>query len=98
MPIKSNYDRVIITLAYDQPYIYLLWYGNYSPREITNTGEFSKGFENVEFRQVDWKEDKNFTRTLLIGTPDEIPQSEAIWSINFLDGTPAFLAAESQVQ
>ncbi len=91
---KPNYKNVIITTAYDQPYIYVLWYGKYSPKNWVNNGEYGKGFDGFEFRPVKWDEDKQLTDTLLVGTPDEIKDKhKVIWSVNFLDGTPAFIAA-----
>jgi len=97
MPLKDNYQQIIITTAYDQPYIYLLWYGQYSPRQITNNGEFAKGFQNFKFREIDWATDPKLENTLLIAAPHEIKQKATpIWQVDFLDGTPAFLAVESK--
>lgn len=93
MPRKSNWDKIVITNSYDQPYIYTLWYGNYSPKIWTNDGEFANRFDNFEFRSIHWREDIHLKNTLLIGTPNEIKEkNKTIWSVNFLDGSPAFLA------
>ncbi len=97
MSQKDKYDRIIITNSYDQPYIYMLWYGKYSPKTWVNDGEFAKRFDKFEFRIINWEEDRKFTNTLLIGSPDEIKdKTKAIWSVNFLDGTPAFLGADTK--
>jgi len=97
MKEKDKYNKVIITTSYDQPYIYTLWYGKYSPRQWQNDGEFAKRFDIFEFRSIKWEEDKNLPNTLLIGTSDEIKGKDHIlWSINFLDNSPAFLATKSE--
>jgi len=86
----------IITTAYDQPYIYFLWYGGYSPKNQFNTGEFNKSFDNFIFREVFWHQDKKLEKTLIIASPQEVKEPlDPIWSVNFLDGSPAFLAFES---
>ena len=97
MARKDKYDKVIITTTYDQPYIFVLWYGNYSPRQITNPGEFAKGFDKFEFRLIKWSEDRNLANTLLIESPEEVADDQkVIWQTDFLDNTPAFLADESE--
>src|SRR3989344_1397321 len=95
MSSKDNYDKIIITTEYDQPYIYFLWYGNYDPKTWVNDGEFAKRFDKFEFRSINWDTDRQLPDTLLIGNPREIPIDKVLWRINFLDDTPAFVAAET---
>lgn len=90
MSSKDNYDKVIITTEYDQPYIYFLWYGNYDPKTWVNDGEFAKHFGKFEFRSIS-AGDLNLDNALLVGSPKEIKIPNSLWQINFLDGTPAFV-------
>ncbi len=92
MPVKDNYDKIIITTEYDQPYIYFLWYGNYDPKTWVNDGEFAKRFDNFEFRSPHWDSDKFIPNALIVGAPKEINLDQKLWSIDFLDGIPAFVA------
>jgi 4-amino-4-deoxy-L-arabinose transferase-like glycosyltransferase len=95
MATKDQYDKIIVTTEYDQPYIYFLWYGNYDPKVWINDGEFAKRFDKFEFRSINWDTDRQLPDTFLIGNPREIPIDKVLWRINFLDDTPAFVAAET---
>ncbi len=96
MPQKEHYNRVIVTTVYDQPYIYFLAFGEYDPRLWVNDGEFYKGFDNFEFRKINFKEDKKLKNTLLVGGPEEIPPTDSFEQIKFLDGSPAFVIAPTR--
>jgi hypothetical protein len=77
--------KVIITSPEESPYIYLLFYGSYNPaayqQEATRYPLSRDGFTDVSefgrfsFRPIDWGRDIGLPNTLLITTPDEIPQS-----------------------
>jgi len=87
---REKYQKIIVTTAYDQPYIYFLFYTRF-PKIIFNNGEFYKGFANLEFRPIDWDKDNKLNGVLLIGTGDEIPNnSDVVKEINFLNGKNAF--------
>jgi len=96
--IEDNYQKVIITYAYDQPYIYFLFYNQTDPswyQRTWNGGEIqreNREFGKYEFRKIDWQRDSKLSKTLLVGTPTEIPQgAEGLLSeIKFLDGSVAF--------
>ena len=94
----SQVDKIIMTYAYDQPHVFVLFYGKIDPawyqaqvagvevkRELREFGKY-------EFRRIDWAKDQFLTHTLLIGTPGEIPDSATgkVADIRFLDGTVAF--------
>lgn len=85
-----NYQKIIVTTAYDQPYIYFLFYQR--PLKVAiNNGEFFKGFANLEFRPISWEDDNKLNNVLLIGTAAEIPDNDKIVKeINFLDDKTAF--------
>ena len=87
---KDKYNKVIVTTAYDQPYIYFLFYQQ--PLKImVNNGEYYKGFDNLQFRPINWEEDSKMNNVLLIGTEEEIPLNDkVIKEIKFLNGQTAF--------
>lgn len=96
--LEPNYNRIIVTYRYDQPYIYFLFYEKIDPvwyQKNWGGGEIKRAersFGRYEFRNIDWEKDSKLPNTLLVGTPGEIPEkaSRIIKQINFLDGTPAF--------
>jgi hypothetical protein len=87
-PIEGNYRKIIITTAWDQPYIYFLFYKKYDPRVWINNGAFNRGFDRYEFRRIIWAEDRKLPNTLLVGSSGEIPEGEpgTIKVIPFPDG------------
>lgn len=95
---EKYYDKIIVTYRYDQPYIYFLFYQQIDPawyQKNWGDGEIKRAerkFGKYEFRSIDWEKDSKLTRTLLVGTPVEIPQDATgmIKQINFLDGSVAF--------
>ncbi len=98
----DNYERVIVTYAYDQPYVYFLFYGNIDPSWYQNNwgeGEINRNtrkFGKFEFRNIDWSRDSQLYRTLLVGTSGEIPEGSPglIREIKFPDGRVAFRIVE----
>ena len=95
MVVKDDYQKIIITTEYDQPHIYFLWYGNYDPALWVNDGEFAKRFDKFEFRSINWDQNRQIPDTLLIGSPKEINPETNLWRVDFLDGTPAFVARKT---
>lgn len=91
---KDNYKKILVTTSYDQPYIYLLWYGNYDPKLWVNDGEFNKRFDKFEFKKIDKLDTQYPENMLIIGTPLEIPGGNLKWRIDYPDGKAAFLATE----
>lgn len=98
----DDYDRVIVTYVYDQPYVYFLFYGHIDPawyQKNWGEGEINRNarrFGKFEFRNIDWSRDSQLSRTLLIGTADEIPEGSSglIREIKFPDGRVAFRIVE----
>lgn len=86
--LEDQYDQIIITTAYDQPYIYFLYYKKYDPRIWVNNGEFNKFFDKYQFRKINWSQDRKLKNTLLVGEPLEIPSAEPgiIDRISFPEG------------
>ncbi|MDQ3098204.1 MAG: glycosyltransferase family 39 protein [bacterium] len=75
-PLENQYDKIVITPAFDQPYIYFLYYKQYDPRIWINNGEFNRGFDKYEFRTPYWAEDRKLHNTLLVGEMMGIPEGE----------------------
>lgn len=96
--VESNFDKVIVTYQYDQPYIYFLYYNQIDPSWYQNNwgvGEIKRAersFGKYEFRSINWEKDKNLKNVLFVGTPSEIPKetSNTISEIKFPDGSSAF--------
>ena len=97
--VKKNYDqynKIIISTKLEQPYIFFLFYLKYDPKKYLEEGGTATGgfagtrneFANFEFRQIDFKKEKVGSKTLLIGTPGELPE-RVIKTIYYLDGTEA---------
>lgn len=93
---------ILVTYAYDQPYVYFLFYDRIDPSWYQN--EWNKNeiqrdirvFGKYQFRKLDWSKDSQLTDTLLVGTPDEIPAqtSGLVKEINYPDGSVAFRIVE----
>lgn len=101
--VEAQYDKIIVTYRYDQPYIYYLFYGRVDPSwyqknwDYLGNGKIERDRRIIgkyEFRNIDWENDKILENALLVGTPDEIPfVPKMIKEVRFLDGTVAFRIA-----
>ena len=95
MMVKSeeeNYDKIVVTNYYDQPYIFFLFYNQQDPLYYVNSGIDYLGFGKYEFRRINWNKDQNLEKTLLVGTGEEIPAKAGPirGEILFPDGEVAF--------
>jgi 4-amino-4-deoxy-L-arabinose transferase-like glycosyltransferase len=96
--IRGNFDKIIITYRYDQPYIFFLFYDKIDPswyQKNWGAGEIrraERNFGKYEFRNINWETDSRLNNVLIVGTPAEIPEGSGylIKEIHFLDGSPAF--------
>src|SRR3989344_3070782 len=93
---ESQVSRVVMTYAYDQPHVFLLFYLPVDPawyQRQWSGGEVlreQRGFAKYEFRRIKWAEDQYKTDTLFIGTPEEIPDTAGeVAHVTFLDGSIA---------
>lgn len=88
LAVEKNYDRIYVTNAYDQPYIYFLFYGRVSP-VIKNSGYFYAGFDKYEF-SVGTADLKG----LYVLSPKDAPPNGykliVLDTVSFPDGTAAF--------
>lgn len=102
---ENQYEKVVITDKYDQPYILLLFYKKYdpsiyqpqailSPRDKFNFGTV-RNFDNYQFRTINSEEIGNSPGVLFIGTPLEIPKGIRVLDmVKFPNGEPAFIFVE----
>jgi hypothetical protein len=97
--LEDNYDRVIMTYIYDQPYIYYLFYNKIDPSwyqknwDTNGNGQvdrFSRKIGKYEFRNINFISDEKLPKTLLIGTEQEIPVAAPLREIRFPDGRIAY--------
>lgn len=106
---KDKYDRVIVSLRADMPYIFWLFYSKYPPqRYIAGGGTISGGFadernhfDKYEFRNFDYNSLTKTERLLLVGVHQEIikdfpPDANFVKSIYNLDGSVALKIAENR--
>ena len=102
---EAKFDRVIMTYFYDQPYIYYLFYNKIDPLWYQKNWDYNKNGETdrfkrvigkYTFRNIEYSKDINIRKTLLIGTPEEIPNNAHIIKIiKFPDGKTAFKIVET---
>jgi len=103
--LKDNYDEIIFSPILGRAYIYVLWYGKYSPEMFWNEGKVVRdafGFYNVEgFGKYRFIPPLNYKsmpgrKVLFVGGVGEIPAgSNIIESINYLDGSTSFVVADN---
>lgn len=97
--LENNYDKVVMSYKYDQPYIYYLfyrkidpaWYQSYWQEEgYRYSNRFSKKIGKYEFRNINYTEDKNLQNALIIAAPGEVNGGNRIGEIKYLDGKVAY--------
>lgn len=98
--VESKYDKIVMTYAYDQPYIYYLFYNEIDPSWYQKDwklegskleSRFSRSIGKYEFRNIDFSKDSKTPNTLLVGTPSEISSDKnVIKKIYYPDGKVAY--------
>ncbi len=99
---ENQVDKIIMTYAYDQPHIYVLFYHQIDPawyQSQWHGGEvkrFERTVGKYSFRPIVWDQDKNLTNVLLIGTPSELPDTAVniVNDIRYPNGEIAFRIAK----
>ncbi len=92
----NKYDKIIVSTNLEQPNMFFLFYLKYDPKKYLEEGGTASGgfavhrnkFAKFEFRPIDTKSEKFDSKTLLIGTPGELPGG-ALKTIYYLDGKEA---------
>lgn len=99
---KYNYDKVLVSLNVDMPYIFWLFYSQYPPVKYlgeggTVSGGFEDGrnhFDKYEFRNFNYNKLPRDQKLLLVSVPKDFPpEAEIIRTIYYLDGTEALKIA-----
>ncbi|HCC08687.1 TPA: hypothetical protein DEP81_01755 [Candidatus Woesebacteria bacterium] len=96
----DNYDHIIITDRYDQPYILIAFFTNYPPEKLQQDIVYSTpdkyGFSTgrklgkYEFRAINYEEDKNLPNSLLISAEEKVDDSKVINTIKSPSGDTMF--------
>ncbi len=87
--IESQYENIVVTNRYDQPYILFLFYQQFSPAKFQGdhvlTARDNFGFSTVtsfdkyRFQEINFDEIRpNYPNSLIIGTDKEIPDEANI--------------------
>ncbi len=81
----ANYDKIVMTDTYGQPYIYYLFYSHYPPAKYQQQAKLEqnsvdvgsvKKIDNIEFRHIYWPGDRGMKNSLFIGTKEELPDQD----------------------
>lgn len=102
--LALKYDTIYFTSVYGRPYIYVAWYGDFTPQEFWTQIDQKRdamGFYNVDrlgkYRFVDDLPAVLLPHTLVVMPQEKIPRgTKVLDTITFLDGKPAFVIAETQ--
>ncbi len=97
----SNFDKIVITDRYDQPYILTLFFTGFNPSQfqadhvLTPRDNFGfstvERFSKFEFKPIKWDNMAEYHNALIITSPEEAPAGiSPIKTINFPNGKPAF--------
>lgn len=84
-PVVENYDKVVFTQVYGQPYIYWLFYTKYNPADYQKQSRLTENsvgdvgqvehLDNIQFRNFHWLSDIN-VGDLFIGDETSLHQSD----------------------
>lgn len=87
----NNYDKIIVSDRYDQPYILMAFFLHYPPqtlqKELVMTPRDKFGFSTVrkfgkfEFRAVNYDQDKLLPNTLIIAADEGVDDKRVIHTI-----------------
>ncbi|PIS09388.1 hypothetical protein COT75_01780 [Candidatus Beckwithbacteria bacterium CG10_big_fil_rev_8_21_14_0_10_34_10] len=88
---ENEVEKIIITLEYGQPHIFIQFYQKLKPLEI-----WQEKLGKYQFREINWQKDKNLSKVLLVATPKEVPlesippRAKIEKEIYFPDGSVSF--------
>lgn len=102
---EKDYNNIVITDRYDQPYILTLFYKQYDPAKyqpqavLSERDKFNfgtvKSFDKYRFEKTDYLDIKKHKDTLYIVTPEEAGDNIVIDKVLFPNGDVAFLFVRS---
>lgn len=98
-PRLGNYSEVIVTTAYDQPYIYFAFYLPVDPKEYQKIADSGPNImANILFRPIKPEFDLSVPNSLVVMEPEVTPADAVIdHQIFFPDGSVAFNLLETKV-
>lgn len=100
--VKDQYERILVSIRLQQPYIFWLYYLKYDPVKYLKEGGTVSGsweeernkFANFEFTTFDYATMQD-GRTLFVGLPNEfLPGTQKLKTIYDLDGKEAIWIVE----
>lgn len=98
---KNEYGKIVFSNRehLSQSYMFFLFWSRYDPAVYlaqggTKTGGFEKphAFDRFEFRPIDWRSDRNLTKTLFLGNMHEFFSVEPMKEFQYLDGKVGVVA------
>lgn len=102
---EGQFDKVVITDKYDQPYILTLFYKAYDPVKyqpqavLSERDKFNFGtvrsFDKYQFHAVNKEEIEKSKSTLFIVSPEEAGDKQAVDTVYFPNGEKAFMFVKS---
>lgn len=110
--IDDKYEKVIVSRKFSEPQAFIAFYKKWDPLDFQKESQDwlkyqKEGLKFVdqldkynlgkyEFRNIDWKKDKNLEGVLFIGKEGDFPSNEFLTKriIPYPDGQPAFLIVE----
>ncbi len=104
--MQGDYNQVVITDRYDQPYVLFLFYLKYPParfqtdHQLTSRDEYGfstvPSFDKYRFESIDFtKLESECNKCLIVGTDEQIPgHAKVIKEIYFPNGEIAFQISE----
>lgn len=103
--LKGSYDKVLVSMKVDMPYIFWLYYSKKDPREYLRGGGTLSGgfadernhFDKYEFRNFQYNTLPKNQKLLLVSVPGDFPSdAEVLDTVKYLDGSTAFLIARNK--
>lgn len=102
---EKDYNNIVISDRYDQPYILTLFYKQYDPSKyqpqatLSERDKFNfgtvKSFDKYRFEKTDYLDIKEHKDTLYVVTPEEAGDNIVIDKVLFPNGDVAFLFVRS---
>ncbi len=100
--VAGNYDQVLVTDKYDQPYILFLFYSKYPPHQFQSNHELTfrdkfnfstvRDYDKFHFAATPWDKVRDIHSSLIVAAPEDIPEVgvNIVKTIYFPNGQPAF--------
>lgn len=103
---EKEYDKIIISDRYDQPYILMAFYLKYPPeklqKEIVLESRDKFGFSTVrrfgkfEFHRIDYGQEEKNKKVIIIAADEPVNESKIVYTINDPAGKPMWRFASTK--